>query len=302
MYERTYEMARAAVHRPQQAPRRFARFQVRPVSGALGAEATGLDLRALDDVGLADLEQALADHLVLFIRDQTLTPADQVAFARRLGTPIVWPYVKPLAGHPEIMEIRSEPTDVYNFGGDWHSDSMNFERPPKFTMLHCLETPPTGGDTSFANLYMAWESLSPGLQRLLEPVKGVNSAAQGYGAHPSSEEVKSKATTTVDFKAEQDNEVEHPIARTHPVTGRKALYVCDSFTVRFADASQEESLPLLRFLWTRAIQPEFTCRMSWRPGTLALWDNRCTLHYAHNDYPGFRRVMHRVVIEGERPV
>ena len=302
MYQTTYTIQRATVHPPQQAPGSYERIAVAPSSGALGAEITGVDVRRLDDVGFGEIERAFTDHLVLFIRDQDLDPDQLKTFARRFGPLIRWPYAKPMAGHPEITELRSEPDDVFNFGGSWHQDSMNYERPPKITMLYCVECPPVGGDTSYSNQYLAWEALSDELKANLVDRKAVNSAAKSYGGYSGSDDFKAQTTTALVFDMAQEHEAEHPVAQTHPVTGRKALYVNDAFTARFADETEEDSLPLLRELWRHAITPEFTCRFRWQPGTLALWDNRCAMHYAHNDYPGFRRVMRRIVIEGDRPV
>ena len=302
MYRQTYRMQPATAHGPQQAPGRYSRMSVHPVSGALGAEVTGAELNDCDDATFAELEQALTDHLALFVRDQSLEPEHQIALARRFGPPMCWPYAKPLEGHPEITELRSEPGDQYNFGGSWHQDSLNFERPPKITMLYCVECPEVGGDTSFANQYLAWDSLSEELKAKLAPMKAVNSAAKSYAGQAGTAEVKDHTATPLTFQMEQEQEVEHPVALTHPATGRKALFVNNAFTARFSGMSEDESLPLLYELWEHAITPEFTCRFRWRPGTLAIWDNRCTMHYAHNDYAGCRRVMRRIAIEGERPV
>lgn len=301
-YQQTYRMQPATVHPPQQAPGRYERMSVHPISGALGAEVTGVDLKDCDAATFAELERALTDHLVLFVRDQALAPDDQIALARCFGPPMVWPYAEPLAGYPEITELRSEPDDQYNFGGSWHQDSLNFERPPKITMLYGVVCPAVGGDTSFANQYLAWDNLSEALKAKLADMTAVNSAAKSYSGFAGTDEVKDHTATPLTFTREQEQEVAHPVAQTHPVTGRKALYVNDAFTARFSAMSEDDSLPLLRKLWDQAITPEFTCRFRWQPGTLAIWDNRCTMHYAHNDYAGCRRVMRRIAIEGERPV
>ncbi len=302
MYQQTYRLQPATVHPPQHAPGHYTRLCVSPVSGALGAEVTGVDLQTCDDASFAELERALTDHLVLFVRDQTLDPDHQIALARRFGPPMHWPYAKPMPGYPEITELRQEPEDRYNFGGSWHQDSLNFERPPKITMLYGVEVPEVGGDTSFANQYLAWDHLPEELKDKVAGLKAVNSAAKSYAGHAGSGEVKGHTATPLTFTPEEDQEVEHPVAQTHPVTGRKALYVNNAFTARFSGMTEDESLPLLRQLWEHAITPEFTCRFRWQKGTLAIWDNRCTMHYAHNDYAGCRRVMRRIPIEGDRPV
>jgi len=168
-------------------------------------------------------------------------------------------------------------------------------------MLYGVECPEVGGDTSFANQYLAWDSLSEELKEKLKGLKAVNSAAKSYAGHAGSEAVKDHTATPLTFTPEEDQEVEHPVAQTHPVTGRKALYVNNAFTARFSGMSEEESLPLLHQLWEHAITPEFTCRFRWRKNSVAFWDNRCALHYALNDYHGQRREMHRVAILGDRP-
>ena len=302
MYQQTYRMQVATAHPPQQSPGHYTRLSVHPVSGALGADVTNVDLKDCDAATFAELERALTDHLALFVRDQALEPEDQIALARRFGPPMPWPYADSLPGYPEITELRSEPEDEYNFGGSWHQDSLNFERPPKITMLYGVVCPAVGGDTSFSNQYLAWDSLAEDLKEKLVGLKAVNSAAKSYSGFAGTDEVKDHTATPLTFTPEQEQEVEHPVAQTHPVTGRKALFVNNAFTARFSGMSEDESLPLLRRIWDHAITPEFTCRFRWQNGTLAIWDNRCTMHYAHNDYAGCRRVMRRIPIEGARPV
>ncbi len=189
-YQQTYRMQRATVHPPQQAPAHYEHMTVKPVSGALGAEVTDTSLKDCDDATFAELERALTDHLAVFVRDQALTPEAQIALARRFGAPMPWPYADHLPGYPEITELRSEPDDEYNFGGSWHQDSLNFERPPKFTMLYCVECPEVGGDTSFANQYLAWDSLDDALKAKLADMKAVNSAAKSYSGFAGTDEVK----------------------------------------------------------------------------------------------------------------
>ncbi len=300
-YQATYSMPAAAGHPPQFQSRNYEHFRVTPNSGALGADVEGIDLRQAGDTAFAEIEQALADHLVLFIRGQDLEPKAQIAFAERLGPLMQYRYVEPMPGYPHLSELLTEPGDVYNFGGTWHSDTPQIERPPMYTMLYAVECPPVGGDTSYANQYMAWDTLSADMRRMLDTLHTVHSAALSFGGHYGSEEVQGKSTTQSAYAADLKIETAHPVGRTHPVTGRKALYVCSSYAAHFVGMSQEESLPLLRYLWAHSIQPDFTCRFRWRPGTLAIWDNRSCLHYAHNDYPGQRRLMRRIVIEGERP-
>jgi taurine dioxygenase len=196
-----------------------------------------------------------------------------------------------------VLPIVKEPEERANFGGVWHTDTAYLERPAMATMLYALETPPVGGDTMFANLYLAWETLSPGLQRLLEPLRAVHIAGKPV-ALQTREEMHTKRGTAASVET---TSATHPVARRHPETGRRALYVSLAHTTRFEDMSEAESAPLLDYLFAHQIRPELTCRFQWRPGSLALWDNRCSLHYPLNDYHGHRRVMHRVSLMGDRP-
>ena len=303
-YQAAYTMPRAIANSVQLSPREYQHCTVIPLSGAIGAEITGIDVGFLSQPAFRELRQAIGDHQVLAIRNQTLTPKTLEAFAERFGPLMKYDFVEPLSGHQFATEIRSEPADTFNFGGGWHSDSMNYVRPPALTMLYGLEVPKTGGDTAFSNLYMAWESLSPGLQKMLRPMKQVVATSLSYGSSTdvSSKEYQNNISTKPKLAGpKEDDEFIHPVARTHPYSGRIALYLCSAYTARFESMTRNESLPLLQHLFEHTFQPEFTCRLSWGPGTLAIWDNRCTIHYAHNDYPGSRRVMHRVIVQGERP-
>ena len=303
-YQMTYKMPEATLHEPQRHPRPYTRVTVRPLSGAIGAQISNVDLGKLDDTAFAEIHQALLDHQVLSFPDQQLTPETQLAFAERFGPLMHYPFANEMPEHPFLTEIRSEPADRFNFGGGWHSDSMNFERPPKITMLYCRVCPEVGGDTSFANLYLAWDSLSDGLKRLLKDMRAMAATSMSYGSSTDvgAEDFKQRVSTPTKMRPEQeDEEFAHPVARTHPETNRTALYVSSAYSARFARMTQAESLPLLKHLWDHAIQPEFTCRVAWRSDTLTLWDNRCCLHYAHNDYSGALRSMWRALVAGDRP-
>ncbi len=273
-------------------------FDIKPVAGALGADITGIDLAAgLDDATVAALRKALLDHLVIFVRDQSLTPAQFSAFARRFGEPIAYPLVKGLDDHPEIIAVAKLEHERVNFGGVWHSDTTYLEQPPMGSLLLARELPPYGGDTLFANQYLAYETLSPGMRRFLDGAKGVSSSAKADVSRTREDRVKSDGTQ----QARQELNAEHPAVRTHPETGRKALFVNTAHTTRFADMTAEESAPILNYLFQHQIRPEFTCRLTWRPGTLAFWDNRCAQHNPVNDYHGFRRIMHRITLAGDTP-
>ena len=282
----------------------YARIEVRPIAGALGAEIGGVDLsKDLDNQTFAEVHQALLDHLVIFFRNQTLTPEQHKAFGRRFGRLDVHEFVRGLDSHPEIIEIVKEPEERgLNFGGVWHSDVTYQEKPALGSILYALEVPLYGGDTMFANQYLAYESLSDGMKRMLDGLKAMHSAGRAYGTRGSDEyrELRHQSMR-IDAREEAHREMEHPVVRTHPETGRKSLFVNGVFTTRFAGMTEEESRPLLDYLFRHAVRPEFTCRFRWEPGSVAFWDNRCTQHFALNDYHGFRRRMHRVTVCGDRP-
>jgi taurine dioxygenase len=273
-------------------------LEVRPIAGALGAELGGVDLAGdLSDAVVAEIRQAFLDHLVVFFRDQDLSPERYLAFARRLGRPIEYPFVRGLPGLPEIIEVRKLEHERVNFGGVWHSDTAYLDEPPMGSMLLAREVPPYGGDTLFANMYLAYESLSAGMRRLLDGLVAVNSSAKADNTRTREDSMKSARRPD----ARDEYVAEHPVVRTHPDTGRQALYVNVAHTTRFADMTEEESAPLLDFLFRHQVRPEFTCRFRWEPGSLAFWDNRCAQHNPVNDYHGFRRRMHRITLAGIRP-
>jgi taurine dioxygenase len=269
---------------------------VRPIAGALGAEIDGVDLAKLDDATVAEIRRAWLDNLVVFFRDQDLTLEQFLAFARRIGEPVEYPFVKGLDGFPEIIAVSKLPDETVNFGGIWHTDTAYLEQPPMGTMLLARKVPPVGGDTMFASMYAAYEALSPGLQRMLAGVRAVNSSALADVSKTREDRIRDAGTN-------HDREFEsvHPVVRTHPETGRKGLYVNVAHTARFEDMTEEESRPLLRFLFDHSVRPEFTCRFHWEVGSLALWDNRCAMHNPVNDYHGYTRSMHRITLAGDTP-
>ena len=273
-------------------------MQIRPIAGALGAEITGVDLaNGLDDSTIRAIRQALLDHLVIFFRDQDLVPAAFRAFTSRFGAPIEYPFVRGLEGFPEIIQVLKREDERTNFGGIWHSDTSYLDEPPMGSILLARELPPYGGDTLFANQYMAFEALSDGLKRTLEGLRGVNTSAKADVTRTREDRVKDSGTAA----AKKDYAAEHPAVRTHPETGRKALYVNIAHTARFAGWTEEESAPLLQFLFAHQVKPEFTCRFRWEPNSIAFWDNRAAQHNPVNDYHGFKRLMHRITLAGDRP-
>ncbi len=273
-------------------------IDVRPITGSIGAEISGVNLaEELSSAAIADIRQALLDHLVIFLRDQDITPAQQLAFVSRFGEPDIYPFVKGLEDYPQITPILKLPDETINFGGVWHSDTVYQPTPPMATILYAKELPPTGGDTLFANQYQAYESLSAPLRKILDGLTAVNSAAKGSAAHTRSSRIADAGTGL----AAEVMEAEHPVIRTHPETGRKALYVNTGHTVCFKGMTETESAPILNFLYQHQIKPEFCCRFAWAPGSLAFWDNRCAQHYPVNDYHGHTRLLHRITLKGDKP-
>ena len=273
-------------------------IDVRPLGGALGAEIGGLDLSGpLTDAVIAEVRRAFLEHLVVFFRGQEMTPELLLAFARRFGPIGLYPFALGMEETPEIMEVIKEPGQETNFGGFWHSDTVYLEKPPLGSMLHAVEVPPDRGDTLFANMYLAYEKLTDAAKAEIDGLSAYNAAAKDKGRVRGDH----LAGGVMKGRAEKDLAAWHPVVRTHPETGRRALYVNSAHTVLFNGMTEEQSAPLLERLCDHATGEEFTCRFRWQPGSLAFWDNRCTQHYPLNDYPGFRRVMRRVTIEGDRP-
>jgi taurine dioxygenase len=277
-------------------------LDIRPLSGAIGAEIGGIDLsKPLDDMIVAAVRRAWLDHLVIFFRGQDLPPDRLMTLAGRFGKPIEYPFVAGIDGFPEVTPVVKLEHERVNFGGIWHSDTTYLETPPMGTFLAAREVPEAGGDTLFANMYLAYETLSDGMKRLIDPLVGVNSSRKADASKTREDRMKADLKSDGGGGARRDYIAEHPVVRTHPETGRKALYVNIGHTQRFKDMTEEESAPLLAFLFAQQTRPEFTCRFRWTAGALALWDNRCAQHNPINDYHGHRRVMHRVTLEGDRP-
>ena len=277
---------------------RINEIEIRPSSGAVGAEISGFDLaEPASDALIAAIRSAWLKHGVLFLRNQPLPPAQFQAFAERFGEVIEYPFVSGIEGHPLIIPVLKLPHERNNFGGIWHTDTAYLEAPPMATMLIARELPPFGGDTLFASGAAALDALSPALQRMLEGLKAVNTSAKADVTKTREDRVKDAPTA----QSKKELSAEHPVVRTHPETGRKSLYVNFGHTARFVGMSEEESRPLLDFLFAHQAKPEFTCRFTWRVGDIAFWDNRCVLHNPVNDYHGYKRLMHRVTLKGERP-
>lgn len=270
---------------------------VTPVAGALGATISGVDLADdLPEETVAEIRRAWLARGVVFFRDQDLDAEHFMAFARCIGEPVEYPFVKGLDDHPEIIAVAKLPHETVNFGGVWHSDTAYLDRPPMGTILVAREVPPFGGDTLWASTYAAYEALSPGMQRMLEPLRAVNTSAMADVSKTREDRIKDSG-----YEDEREYVAEHPVVRTHPETGRKALYVNPAHTERFVDMTVEESRPLLEHLFSVVTRSEHTVRFHWEVGSLALWDNRCTWHNPINDYHGYTRVMHRITLAGDVP-
>jgi taurine dioxygenase len=277
---------------------------VRPVAPSCGADIYGLDLADPTADELAILHAALAEHSVVFVHGQSLDAAQQVRLTSMLGEVLRVPYIKPLDSHPDVIAVLKEADEqrISTFGGTWHSDFSFLDEPPALTLLHAIELPAVGGDTVWSSQYAAFEALSPALQRVLESLRAVQTGWPHGTSGPSAGAAVSRSVVMTRNDPSADREVLHPVVRVHPITGRRALFVNPVYTQRFEGMTVEESRPLLQFLFDHAVRAEFTCRLRWTPGTLAIWDNRCLLHLAINDYDGSRRLLHRTTTAGERPV
>lgn len=273
-------------------------MRVRQMAGAVGAEIDGVSLSAEMDAGqVAEIRAAWLAHGVVFFHGQDLPPAALLGVARRFGTPVEYPFVQGIDGFAEIIPVLKLPHERVNFGGVWHTDTAYLDAPPMATMLVAREVPDAGGDTMFASLSAAWAALSPAMQAMLRPLRAANSSARADVSKTREDRLRDSAKPG----APTQYEALHPVMRTHPETGRPALYVNAGHTARFEGMTEAESAPLLEFLFRHSTSPEFTCRFRWQPGSVALWDNRCCLHYPLNDYHGQKRLMHRVTLAGDVP-
>ena len=275
-------------------------IDLRKVSANVGAEIHGVDLRQpLDERTYGEIRGALNEHGVIFFRDQDIGPDHHLAFGERFGEIEIDPTA--LTGHPPgyplICEVRKEPEQTRNTGGNWHSDHTFDANPPLGSILLARELPDYGGDTMFASMFAAYDALSDGLKKTLEGLNAVHAKTRAFDGLPRDRQVSAehKAAIQAQFAS---REAVHPVAPCHPETGRQLLFVNPTYTTRFEGWTEKESEPLLRFLFQHAARPEFTYRFQWRVGSIAFWDNRSVWHYALNDYHGSRRLMHRVALKG----
>lgn len=274
------------------------KLNILPVTPVIGAEISGVDLsQSLPASVVSMLRQALLDHGVIFFRNQDLSPSQLMQLGECFGDVAEYPFVKGLESYPKVIPVLKLPEETINFGGVWHSDTTYLPEPPMGSILHAKELPPVGGDTLFANMYAAYEALSDGMKTLLLPLSALNSAANKIVAATRQDRISDSGKDTGGLQTEAI----HPVVRTHPETGRKALFVNAAHTVNFVGMTQEESQPILSYLYNHQIREEFTCRFQWSPGAVAFWDNRCTQHYPVNDYHGHKRLLHRITLCGDVP-
>ena len=284
-------------------------INIRPLTTALGAEVLGVDLsKPLSNTEFDAVHRALLDHLVIFFRDQEVSPDEQIAFGRKFGALDVHPFAPALADHPEVMTIVKEPDDQsgIRFGGIWHSDTTFYEEPVMGSILYAREVPEVGGDTMFANMYLAYETLSDGMKEMLSRLNAIHSPAKSYGKGGRLSDT-GKAKKNISMKTRTDDgediyaEVIHPVIRTHPETGERVVYVNNGFTSHIEGLSKDESRWLLDHLYKTAWDVEIQCRFRWQAGSVAFWDNRVCQHFAVSDYFPARRVMERVTVAGDKP-
>ncbi len=268
------------------------RLEIEPIGQSFGAEVRGVQISDLSDGEFARIHETFYERSLVVFRGQKLAPQDHIAFAERFAEININRFFTPTAEHPQIAEVRKEPGQTMNIGGGWHADHSYDLVPALGSILVARELPSAGGDTLFASMHMAWEALSTGLRRTLEGLRAKHSSRHVFG---SAHEATAGRLGNPE-RATQD--VFHPIGLSHPQTGRKALYVNPGFTVGIEGWAPHEAAALLELLYQHAQRPEFTVRVRWAPGTVTLWDNRSTWHYALNDYPGERRLMHRITLEG----
>lgn len=277
---------------------------VKPLTPCIGAEIEGVDLAAMTKYTLMKTKYALHEHQVLLFRDQPLTIDQQRAFTARFGPLMVLPYVEPMAEYPDVIAVLKEADEknVGVFGGNWHSDFSFLEAPPMGSVLSAKEVPPHGGDTVWVNMCAAYDALPAGEKARLEKLTGMHAGVPyGRANEPPLDKRSGDSMKMTRGDPGADREVAHPVVCVHPDTGLPMLFINPTYTTRIAGMTGKQSQCLLNDLYSHCIRPEFSCRVQWRAHTVALWDNRCTMHYAVNDYDGYRRLMYRTTIAGERP-
>ncbi len=276
--------------------RTWQHMSVTPIAGALGAEVGGLHLGEIGDGALDEVRAAFVEHQVLFFRDQEITRDQHKEFGRHFGTLQIHPFLQPLKheGHPEFVVLQSDEQRPYVAEG-WHSDVTFLDEPPLGSVLKCVVAPEFGGDTMWASMYAAYEALSDKMQRMLSDLVAIHNTANTFSR------IGYRTDRPGDGPAPKILSAEHPVVRTHPESGRKALFVNSTFTASIKGMKPRESLALLGFLYRHIETPDFSCRFRWRPNSVAMWDNRCTQHRVVADNRTANRRMERVTINGDKP-
>ena len=277
----------------------YSLIDVEPIAGSLGAEISGVDMsQMLGNQLFQEVHDALMEHQVIFFRDQDISPTDHVAFARQFGTLQVHPFAPHLDDHPEVLVLESS-AENRSAANAWHSDVTFSDEPPLGSILLARKVPQRGGDTMWADMYGAYDALSDAMKRYLDGMTAMHSP--GNAKFEKAYKYTDDRAQEIRAARQALEPAEHPIVRTHPVTGRKALFVNSIFTRKVKGVSAKESRAILSYLYDHIATPEFSCRFRWRENSVAFWDNRCTQHYAVADYAGEHRLMHRVTIDGDRP-
>ena len=281
----------------------YKHIEVAPLTGTIGAEIFKVNLKSLNQDTVAEIRRALLENVVVFFRDQDLDMSEYISFAQQFGSFGIEPFVETMSEHPNVIAVVKEASEVktINFGGQWHSDWSFQECPPFATILYGIDIPPHGGDTLFSNMYLAYETLSEGMKQLIDPLIAVHSAKRPYGLGNSILGDTDKKAMSIIRSEKAHDEIEHPLVRIHPETSRKLLFINPVYTIRLKGMSESESRTLLKQLHTHSINEAFTCRFRWRNNSIAMWDNRCSMHLAINDYDGYRRELHRITIAGDAP-
>jgi alpha-ketoglutarate-dependent taurine dioxygenase len=291
----------------------YAHIEVRPLAAAMGAEICGVDCARVTDAQFTEIEMALFRHKMIYFRDQAISHADQSAFSRRFGRFAEDAYTKGVDGFPEVQPVIKEADERtgFLFGSGWHTDSPFLPQPPAISTLRSIQIPPFGGDTIWANSALAYATLSETMTTVLRDLKvhmsirkGLASAQEHSPANDSAIGRLAKTRGLTQYPADLQAKIDgsyHPLVRTHPVTGEKALYCDVTYTCGIEGMKDEESAPILNYLVNHITQPAFTCRLRWEKDMLVIWDNRICVHQAFNDYDGYRREMYRTTIAGEVP-
>lgn len=278
-------------------------MQATRLTGVMGARIDGIDVRSLDDAGLAELRALACEHEVVHIPGQSLTALEQVAFSRRLGPAAESPFIEPSPEHPEVIKVLKEARDgnAFNFGGAWHSDFSFQPNPPSFTVLFAIDIPPYGGDTCFSSMTKAYDALSPQQKEDFLSVQAVHTARDAYS--PRMQAVHSGLSSMSIVCDESAHDVNlHPLLRVHPETGKTVLFYNRAYVRDLVGPADSEKTRLMEWLHLHTTDARFGYRHRWTPGDLLIWDNRSTQHNALNDYAGFRRELHRTTVAGEVPI